>query len=142
MTTADNFFKGVNEARPGTGINVEPGQYTVTILACKAVKKWNGENCFIVELGINESNNPSRPIDSKMSWVCNLTKHTSALGNVKEFLAQATGSRFEDITEEAAKGAVGETNPLKGTKLKLTAVRVPTKTAGGKFTKCVWSLAE
>lgn len=138
MAANDDPFKGFNDSRPTRGVYVEPGVYDVTVKSCKMVKGWNSEFSFVTELLIDSTTNPTRPVGSEMSWVCAF-KHASALSNVREFLAQATGSRFEDITDEAARGAVSEQNPLKGTKLHLTATHVKT-TKGGNFTKCAWTL--
>lgn len=133
------FFKGIGNARPGNGgvyLNA-PGKFKVEIKECKVIKSTQkGTDMFVVGLKILESNNPKNPAGQLASWVVNMGQ-LSALGNVRGFLAAATGEDIENIDEDTADGLVGEGSPLIGGELWVTTDMIKTKKQTD-FTKHNW----
>lgn len=121
---------------------VIPGLFTVDLEACKMVESQNGDECFVVETRMVESNVDERPVGGEMSWVVNLDGKfpESAAGRVKAFILAATGFDDGDLDEEEFMKLVDEIvdekkNPLAGTRMRLEATHNDSKT----FTRTTWS---
>ena len=89
---AQSVFGGIAEAKTSKGgVYPIPGNYLCQIEAVKMVTSRARENLFCVEFYILESDEETRPVGSRMSWMANLTRHDAALGNIKSFLGGTTG---------------------------------------------------
>lgn len=132
---ADVYDK-VNSATRNGGVYILPGVYDVTIKACKHIDGRKSP-CFVVELDVLTSSNPARPAGSSMSWVVNLNQDAGP-ANVREFASSILGVPFESVTGDVVRGLVHASNPLGGTKAKLAAANVKTR-SGGDFTKVQWT---
>lgn len=138
-------FTAINQAQVSAGgVYFLPGSYVTEILRVFVMKNWKGDEFFIAECKILDSDNSERPVGSKASMVVNMD-NVSAMGNIKAFLAAASGIDPKnsvrvnaEITEEIAEIAVAEGNPFAGTVLELDARIVKTR-EGGDFTKHFWS---
>lgn len=131
-------FGGVEKAQPSEGgVWVIPGVYDVEVLKCKAGTSRKKQDFFVAELEVISSNNPERPVGSRMSWMATLKEDTPALGDVRAFIATAEKTPLKDVTEEVCDYVVGEANPLKGKRLHLVATNIKTR-SGGDFTKAQW----
>ncbi|KKM13359.1 hypothetical protein LCGC14_1716990, partial [marine sediment metagenome] len=75
---------------------------------------------------------------SSMTWMCNLTKHDAAPGNVKAFLAALAGVDDTEIDVAGAEMAVSDQNPMQGMIIRLEASVIQTR-AKTDFTLCRWS---
>jgi hypothetical protein len=129
-----NWMSKVKGSRSSEGgIYVEPGAYVCEVTKVKAGQTRAGVDNFIVELLIQESNNPNRKPGTLMDWYVDLSKEP-ALGNVKHFVMVATSCTEEEISEEVITMICSEANPLKGTVLRVAASNIKTK-AGRDFTK-------
>lgn len=136
-----NWMDKVKDARESKGgVYVLPGAYLAEVVACKAGATRDGKDNFIVELLVHESNNPDRQAGTLMDWYVDLTKEPS-LGNVKGFIMVAAGCTAEEVSGDAIRLICSEAQPLKGTKLRLSASNIKTK-KGGDFTKVAWVKAE
>jgi len=142
------MFAGIESARVGGGgIYFLQGIYRVEIVKVFAMKGRKGDDLFIVETKILESDNAERRVGGSCSWVVNL-KHEPALGNIKGFIAAANGidptNKAEvdsQVNEEAVEAACHADNPLEGIIIDLEATEIKTK-AGGDFTLHKWSPVE
>lgn len=121
----------------GQGVYPIPGQYELTVRALKLIKNNSKHDVFVAEFDIDESTEDARPAGTQMSWVANLTKHVSAPGNVRRFLAALGGVSIEEVGASDAEAAVADDNPFAGTRIRLEATNTKTK-AGGDFTQCNW----
>jgi len=131
------LFTGIEKANPSEGgVYIVPGNYTVEVQKVKTGKTRANRNFFVVECKVLESDVALRPRGIDVSWMVMLDQD-SALGNIKQFCATATGSEMEDIDEAGVEAVVGDDNPLKGTKLQIQATNIVTK-AGRDFTKVRW----
>lgn len=136
-----NFGKLVANAKENEGgVYPEPGVYTIRVEKVIQRQRRNKSDCFIVECGVVESNNPSRPVGSTMSWIVGFDKD-AAPSNVKAFLCAAvragggnpdelSDSDFESLYNEA----ISDAQPLANLTLGLVATNVKTK-AQKDFTK-------
>ena len=130
----------VAESDPSRGgVYPEPGVYPVIqIDVLKMIKSRAVEDLFIGEIDILKSNVESRPAGSSMTWMCNLTKHDAAPGNVKAFLAALAGVDDTEIDVAGAEMAVSDQNPMQGMIIRLEASVIQTR-AKTDFTLCRWS---
>ena len=88
-----------------------------------------------------ESDNPERKPGSVMSWYRDFS-WDGTLGDIKSYIAAATGASVEQVETAHAINSVGSSNPLKGTELRLSAWEKATKD-GRAFCKVKFSpLAE
>jgi hypothetical protein len=139
-----SLFDGIEDAQVGQGgVYFLPGIYKVRILKCITLKSRKREDLFIVECEVIESDVPERKPGSKASWIVNF-KQDAALGNIKGFIAAATGidpgdtARVnEEVTLDVCEYAVSDENPLAGSVLGLVAVNKKTR-AGTDFTLHMW----
>ena len=132
-------FSAVTNASVNSGgVYFLAGTYKIKISAVKMILSRKGENMFVVEADILESDNPERRPGTKASQVINLTKHDSAPGNIKAFMAAALDVPAEEITESECDLACSETNPLAGTIMKLGCTMTKTR-ANTDFTIHQWS---
>lgn len=131
-------YDGIEKAQhnPG-GVYVIPGVYRVKINSVKEKETRKGETAFIVELIVDESNNPQRAPGTFMTYMI-LLKHDSALGNIKHFCAAAWNIPEKDVLGAHPQAAIDEAKqPLANIMLRLVATNTKTK-AGGDFTKCLF----
>lgn len=134
------LFKGIESAKTSKGgVYPLPGVYTLEITSAKTGVSRAKRHFFVAEFRVLASTNADRPEGSEMSWMVMLD-HDSALGNIKAFLSAATGSAEDEIDEAGVEAVVSAANPLKGCKVRASAVNVKTR-AGGDFTKMSWSAA-
>ena len=133
------------------GVYFEPGLYLVEVNRVKLGKTRKGEDFFVVETKLLESDNENRPEGSSCSWMV-MFKHDAALGNIADFCraglyacavqneADPGVKHFEEIEieDDDAEEICSEENPLAGTVLKVEAVNVKTR-AGKDFTKVTWA---
>lgn len=139
-------FDTIGNAAVGQGGNyLKSGhQYLVEVLRALMKRGRQGEQFFIVELLIHESDDSTNPPGFRASWTVNM-KHDASLGNIKWFLGACYGIPVADktrldteITSQVAEFAVSEQNPLAGRLLEVAVHEVPTR-AGGKFSKHDWA---
>src|SRR3990167_7677407 len=123
------MFSRIEQARVSLGGSYLQGdaKYLVYVEACKAPDNRKKKDLYIVELAILESNHPTCKAGIRASWVCNLSDHEAALGNVKGFLAAALGCADDQIDEAGAEASVSAENPLRGRLLQVEVVMVSTK---------------
>lgn len=132
-----SMFAGIESARMSTG-GVYPlnGAYLLEINAVKSGQTRKKIDFFVAEFKILESDNPRRAKGTEMSWMCTMDKEP-ALGNIKAFVAASTGCSSDDVDEAGVLAIVSAENPLKGTKIRLMATEVTTK-SGKPFTRCTF----
>lgn len=142
-----SIWDKITEAKAtGGGVYLKPGSYLVRVDRVEQNRSRKHEDMFIVEMTIALSNNALHPAGSRPSWVCNLTKHESAMGNVKGFAATLFGIDPSDeatvnaqIVPHVMAALCGPAQPKRGTILSVTVTEVPTKKAGGVFSKHQWA---
>lgn len=132
------FSKVNNASVNGGGVYFLSGSYRVRIAAVKSIISRQGENLFVIECDILESDVPERRPNTKCSQVINLSKHESAPGNIKAFMAAALDESADNITENECELAVSDQNPLEGTIMRLVCTTTKTK-RGTDFTLHQWS---
>jgi hypothetical protein len=140
------LFSGIEQAKVGQGgVYFLEGLYKIEILRVFTMHSRKGDDLFIVETKILESDQAERRVGTTCSWVVNL-KMDPAMGNIKGFIAAANGidpnnkdKVDAEVTEEAAEFVVSEENPLKGIVMGLEAVPIKTR-AGGDFTLHKWQM--
>jgi dihydroxyacetone kinase len=133
-----SIFAGINEAQASKGgLYFKPGIYTVDILSCTQIRTRKKEDAFLVETEVVESDSAEIKKGMRPAWMVMIRDDTSALGNIKQFIATALESTEDEVTEEVAEFVTSAKQPLKGTRMKVIAANVPTR-AGGTFTKIEW----
>lgn len=131
------LFAKIGEAQiSGGGIYFLAGLYKVEVEKVFTLRSRKGDDLFIVECKILESNVAARAVGSKASWVVSLSQD-SALGNIKGFCLAASGDPETVIDEAAVEFAVSSVNPLAGTVLDLQCTDILTR-AGKPFTLHKW----
>lgn len=135
------FFNGIGKARPSAGgVYLKPGKFKVKLNEVKVIRSGTKNvDMFVVAFDILESSNPECAVGTSASWVVNMTQQ-SALGNIRGFLAAATGEDVDSIDEDVADALVGEDSPLVGNELSVQASMIQTK-RGTPFTKHLWEAA-
>jgi hypothetical protein len=131
-------FGKINDATfSDGGVYLKQGVYRLEIVKCIYKKTRQQKDAFIVEFKTLESTNPELPVGSAPSWMVTLDKEP-ALGNIKQFLAEALSTDMDKIVEQVVEAVVAETgakpNPLAGYKIRAAAVNIMTK-ANRPFTK-------
>jgi hypothetical protein len=111
----------------GGGVYFLAGTYKVKIVAVKMILSRMGENMFVIETEILESDAAERRPGTKCSQVINLSKHESAPGNIKGFMAAALDVPADEITEAECDLACTEENPLAGTIMRLACTMTKTR---------------
>lgn len=143
-----SLFKGVNNAAMSLGgIYLNDGhKYLLEISATKLVTGRKGDNFFVGEFVVVESDDPKLGTGSKPSWVCAM-KQDAALGNILAYIGSAMGINPQDetrlrgeVTEDVSELVVSAKNPLRGKHIGVVTKTVKTR-AGGDFTKHYWEPA-
>jgi hypothetical protein len=132
------FSKVTTASVNGGGVYFLTGSYKVSISAVKSIVSRSGDNLFVIECDILESDVPERRPNTKCSQVINLSKHESAPGNIKAFMAAALDESSDNITENECELAVSDQNPLEGTIMRLVCTTTKTK-RNTDFTLHQWS---
>lgn len=132
-----SMFKGIKGARTSEGgVYLKPGVYDLTIRAVKALEDRKKIATFVVEFDVDRSTVAEHPAGTVVSWIVKLDKEP-ALGNIKMFIAAASGCSPEEIEEKDVEEAIASEQPLKGVKLTASANNITTR-AGNPFTKITW----
>jgi hypothetical protein len=134
----DSVFDRVANAEEQEGASYpEPGVYPLLMVdTIKMIKSRKGDDLFIAEFEILQSDVSSRPVGSRMQYVANF-RHDPTPSAVKAFFTKLTGSSSDEVTSESLKFAVGEKQPCKGRLVRMEATQVKTK-SDRDFTKCTW----
>ena len=129
-------FDRIGDSNPNDGgVYPEPGVYPMLYVdVLKMIKSRKGEDVFIAEFGVINSDVPDRPVGSRMSWVANF-KHDAAPGNVRSLLSAIMGVSINDVDSQGSQFAVSDKNPCHGRLVRLSATQITTK-AGNPFTLC------
>ncbi len=137
-TPSDSVFDRVASAEGQEGsVFIVPGVYPVLgIDVLKMIRSRKGDDLFIAELEIIESDVPERPQGSRMAWMANF-RHDPTPSAVKTFLARVMGVPPEEVDAAGSRLAVGEQQPCRGRLIRLEATQIETK-SGNPFTKCTW----
>ena len=147
--------KLVNASASKGGQFITDGDYVMEIEKVVFDETFKG-SCFIVELKVLESSGPTAAkVGSHLSWVQNITKHLSALGNAKAFVLALFGVQEDEVpkdeldatmvevtnTDPNAKrtdGSLIGANPAKGKRIRASAYPAQTR-AGQTITLVRWS---
>lgn len=125
-----------SEGRTG-GIYPLPGVYPVLYVdTLKMIRSRKGEDVFVAEFDILQSDLPERRAGTRMSWAVNF-RHDASPGNVKAFLAALMNVPQAEVDGKSAQYACGDKNPCHGRLIRLEAVLTKTK-GGNDFTLCNW----
>lgn len=132
------LFSGIEKASSTKGGSWFPvnGKFLVEIVELKNYRTRSKGDSSIAEFVVVESDHEDVKPGQSRSWMV-MHSHDSALGNIKNFLSAVVGCAEDEITEEDADEAYGETNPLKGKQVILETHHHTTK-AGNDFTKHLW----
>lgn len=135
----DSWADGVDTATPGAGgVYFLPGVYDVEILELKKGEQREGDyDYFAADFEIITSNNPQRPVGSKVGWFTKLKKEHPGIGNMRALLAVAWGCELEKIKKAEVLVAVSAQQPYAGKRLRVVATDISTKKLD-HFTKCEW----
>lgn len=115
-----------------------PGVYPLLYLdTLKMIRSRKGDDVFVAEFDILESEVETRPRGTRMSWVVNF-RHDAAPGNVKGFLASLMGISVGEVDADGARYACSPKNPCHGKLVRLEASEIITKGTKQPFTLCKW----
>jgi len=133
-------FQRTAEADPNQrSVYPVPGVYPALMAdSLKMIQSRKGEDLFVAELEILDSQVDDRPAGTRMSWIVNY-KHDSAPGNVKAFFCALMSTTEDQVTADALRYACGVQNPCQGRLVRLEASNTKTR-AGGDFTLCNWQV--
>ena len=123
---------------------VTPGKYKVSVEAVKHGRTNQEEKpYFVAEMKVVESNNQDDfPIGSTLTWMTMVHKYKKYfLEEVKNFVATATSSDLDDVTEEVVELVSGDKQPLTGVLLELVAYENENKKSGKRYTECDFRLS-
>jgi hypothetical protein len=135
----DPFSKIGDADGSNQGIYPEPGLYPCLYVdVLKVIQSRKGDDLFIAEFDILQSDVNIRPPGTRMSWMANLTRHEAAPGNVKTFLATLMDVPLEEVDAESSKYACSPDNPCHGRLIRLEASIIKTKEKKTDFTLCKW----
>jgi hypothetical protein len=135
--SSDPFQQAANADENQGGVYVLPGVYPILqIDTLKMIRSRKGDDLFIAELEIIESQVKERPRGSRMTWIANF-RHEPTPAAVKTFFVRLMGVPGEEIDADGMRMSVGEKQPCKGRLVRMEAVEKDTK-SGGKFTTCNW----
>jgi hypothetical protein len=139
-----SLFDGVNEAVPGAGgVYFLAGLYKVAVKKVFTMRSRKGDDLFIGEFKILESDCKDRKVGTSASWIVNF-RHDAAMGNIRGFIAACNGidptneDRLGEIDKEVCEYAVSDDNPLEGIEVLLEATNIETR-AGTPFTLHNWT---
>jgi hypothetical protein len=132
------IFGNIKDAKYSDGgVYLKKGVYRLEILKVLYKKTRQQKDAFIAEFKVIDSTNTELLPGCVCSWMVTLDKEP-ALGNIKQFLAEALGCQMEQITEQIVEAVINESgekaNPLGGKFIRAAAVDIMTK-AGRPFTK-------
>ena len=129
------IFGNIKDAKYSDGgVYLKKGVFRLEILKVLYKKTRQGKDAFIAEFKVLESTNTELLSGCVCSWMVTLDKEP-ALGNIKQFLAEALAVNMEQITEQIVEAVIDEAkNPLAGKFVRAAAVDIMTK-AGRPFTK-------
>lgn len=132
----DDVFDAIGGATPyESGVYVEPGVYPLLYVdVIKMQRSRKGDDLFIAEFDILDSQVSTRPKGSRMSWICNF-RHEAAPGNIKKFLSAVMNTPIEEVDAQGAKYSCSAENPCHGRLVRLDATEIETK-SGNPFTTC------
>jgi len=123
-----------SEGRFG-GVYPQPGVYPLLYIdVLKMIRSRKGEDVFIAEFDVLESEVPSRLKGTRMSWAVNF-RHDASPGNVKAFLAAVMNVPQNEVDGKGSQYACSADNPCHGRLVRLEATQTKTK-AGTDFTLC------
>ena len=132
------MFDGIEGASSSKGgVYLLPGNYLLAVQAAKIGSSRNKGDFFVVEFEIVSSDNPERPVGSRVSWMT-MKNNDAFLGNVKGFAQAALDMAEDDITAEDIEAMIDDEQPLVGVQVKAQATNIVTR-AGKDFTKVFWS---
>lgn len=136
------LFSGIDKASYSeNGVFFLPGNFVVEVLKCKSGTTRKKVDFFLAEVRILQSSNPERPVGSKVTWFVSIVPDTSALGNIKNFIAVASDIDEKEVDDAGAEMVVSDAQPLNGTLLRASAVNLKTR-ADRDFTKVSWEKYE
>lgn len=135
------LYGGIKGAKYSEGgVYLKEGVFALEIQSVKSIKTRQGRNAFVAEYKVLESSNTECQKGTLPSWMVMLDQEP-ALGNIKQFLEavmHVQGLKFDNLDEAQSEGVVeevvSEKNPLKGFKVRASAVNIKTK-KGANFTK-------
>lgn len=138
----DNYgspFDRIGDSKPNEGgVYPEPGVYPLLgVNVLKMIKSRKGDDIFIAEFDIIQSEVEDRPAGTCMSWVGNF-KYDAVPGNVRMLLAAIMGVPVNDVDAAGSQFAVSVKNPCRGRLVRLSATTITTK-SGNPFTLCKFS---
>ena len=122
----------------------EAGNYVGVIQAVKQGRT-NQEDkpYFVAEFKLVESDNPNLRVGSLVAWMTMLNKYKRYfLEEVKGFVAAATDSAPEDVTEEVVEFVTGEDQPLVGNFMRIDCREEVNRNSGKAFVKSSFQLAK
>lgn len=127
------IFGGVENAKARRGGNyIRPSHCLMMILKCVTGKSTTNGDFFAAELVCLDDLDPQSYRDGPQGTayghrvgeevsIMHMTKHPSFMGNVKAFIANATGQDESAITQDLCNTIVGPANPLRYTVIELVA---------------------
>lgn len=136
------LFGGIKNAKYSDGgVYILPGVFRLEIQSVIYKKTRKGQDAFIVEVKVLESNNPERMPGSLCTWMVTLDKEP-AMGNIKQFVeVLVPGVNFDARTEQECDDIItnicSQANPLKGHIARAFGTNITTK-ANRPFTKVKW----
>jgi hypothetical protein len=135
----DDVFDAIGGATPyESGVYVELGVYPLLYVdVIKMLRSRKGDDLFIAEFDILDSQVGTRPKGSRMSWICSF-RHEASPGNIKKFLAAVMNTPIEEVDAQGAKYACSAENPCHGRLVRLAATETETR-SGNPFTLCRYS---
>ena len=117
---------------------VTPGKYKCTVEVVKHGTT-NEENkpYFLAEMKVVESTNlEDFPIGSTLTWMTMVNKYKNYfLKDVKNFVATATASDMDEVTEDVVELVSGEQQPLSGILMEVIAYESENKNSGKRYTE-------
>lgn len=133
-----SVFGKIAKAQVSLGGNyLQPGIYLLYVDVLKLVETRKGDDLYIAEFDILESNNPQQPAGSHASWASNL-KYDASPGNVKAFLVGLTGVKEDEVDEEGVAASVSSENPYHGFLIRAEGFNIKTQAQKKDFTKFAW----
>ena len=133
--SSDPFSRVEDSDGRSGGIYPLPGIYHMLYVdTIKMIRSRKGEDVFIAEFDILQSDVEARKAGTRMSWAVNF-RHDASPGNVKAFLAAVMNVPQTDVDAKGAQYACSDKNPCHGRLVRLEAVMTKTK-SNNDFTLC------
>lgn len=132
-----SVFDLVGGAKPGfQSVYPVAGVYPLLMVdSVKMVRNRKGIDLFTVELKILQSQVPTRPAGSRMSYQASFAFDATPR-NVRSCVAAILGCKFEEVTPAISQVICSASNPANGRLVKLAASDIITKGRGTNFTVC------